>query len=78
MTTVSVTSKGQIAIPARIRKLLAIEKGTRLHIEERGEQIILTPLTADYLDRMAGTLKGSDSLSEKLLAEREADRQREH
>ena len=70
MSIVTVTSKGQIVIPARTRRRLGIEKGTRLYIEERGQEIIIRPLTPEYLDQMAGILKGPDSLSKKLLEER--------
>ncbi len=35
MSIATVTSKGQISIPARIRKHLGIEKGTQLFVEER-------------------------------------------
>jgi AbrB family looped-hinge helix DNA binding protein len=76
-TTVTVTAKGQISIPARIRKRLRIEKGVRLRIEERGDEIVLTPLTPEYLDRMAGILRGPESLSQKLLQGRQEARERE-
>ena len=78
MPTATVTAKGQVAIPVRIRRRLGIEKGTRLYIEERDDEIVLRPLTPEYLDRMAGVLRGSDSLSGKLLDERQAERRREH
>ena len=77
MAIATVTSKGQIAIPARIRKNYGIEKGTRLYIEERRGEIVLKPLTPEYLDQMAGVLKGPVSLSQKLLAERAADNEKE-
>ncbi len=76
MTIATVTSKGQIAIPAKIRKRLGIQKGTRLYIEERDEGLILKPLTPEYLDKTAGILKGPVSLSQKLLEERAADKQK--
>ena len=72
MSIATVTSKGQIAIPARIRRRFGIEKGTRLYIEERGEEIVLKPLTAEYIDRTAGILKSEVSLTGKLLQERAA------
>lgn len=77
MTIATVTSKGQIAIPAPIRKRLGIHQGTRLYVEERGEEIVLKPLNPEYLDRTAGILKGPVSLSRKLLEERAVDRQQE-
>ena len=39
MSIVTVTSKGQIAIPAHIRRRFGIEKDTRLYMEDRGEEI---------------------------------------
>jgi AbrB family looped-hinge helix DNA binding protein len=58
-----VTAKGQIVIPSKIRRRLNIKKGTRLSIVERGNEIILRPLTEDYFESMAGVLntKGSPS-----------------
>ena len=77
MSITTVTSKGQISIPARIRKHLGIEKGTQLFIEERGQEIVLKPLTTEHLDRVAGILGGGTKLSDKLLRERAADRKGE-
>lgn len=77
MPIVTVTSKGQIAIPAKTRKRLGIERGTRLYVEERGEEIVMRPITQAFLDRTAGILKGEVSLSQSLLKERAKDRDRE-
>ena len=40
------TSKGQIVIPASIRRRLGIKAGTRIKIEEHGDEIILKPNNA--------------------------------
>lgn len=77
MNIMTVTTKGQIVIPARIRQKYGIKKGTRLCIEEHGDELILKPLTPEYLDKVAGVLKGPDSLSQKLLQERASERERE-
>ena len=77
MPTATVTSKGQIVIPVKIRRRLGIEKGTCLYLEERGGEIVLRPINQEYLDKVAGVLKGPVSLSRKLLKERAADRERE-
>jgi len=57
MTTAVVTTKGQIVIPSPIRKHLNIKKGTMCHIEERGGEIVLKPLTDEYFEKIAGTLE---------------------
>lgn len=75
MVTTIVTTKGQIVIPSRIRRKLNIKKGTRLSIEERGDQLILQPLTTEYFKKIAGIAgtkgKGVASLLEDRAKEKE-------
>jgi AbrB family looped-hinge helix DNA binding protein len=77
MTITVVTSKGQIVIPSKLRRKLKITQGTKLYIEERGEEIILKPVTPDYVDKIAGVLKTKGKLSKALLKERVRDKLRE-
>ncbi len=77
MVTAVVTTKGQVVIPAGIRKRLNIKKGTRLYIEEKGDEVVLRPVTPAYLDKIAGVLQTQGRLSKSLLKERARDRKRE-
>jgi len=77
VTRARVSSKGQVVIPAHIRRKFGIRKGTILLIEERDDGIVMRPLTAAYFDRFAGILKGEDSLTEALLEERAREKARE-
>jgi AbrB family looped-hinge helix DNA binding protein len=77
MPTTIVTTKGQIVIPSKIRRRLNIKKGTTLHIEERGDELILKPITPAYFERIAGVLPTKGKLSKALLNERARDRERE-
>lgn len=43
MKTVTVSSKGQISLPAGLLRSLEIEKGSRLVLIQKGEQILLVP-----------------------------------
>lgn len=72
----SVTIKGQVVIPARLRHRLGIKKGTRLYVEERNGEIILRPLNREYFQKMSGILKGS-GLVKALEEERREDLKRE-
>jgi AbrB family looped-hinge helix DNA binding protein len=54
----SVTLKGQVVIPAKLRHRLGIKKGTKLYVEERNGEIILRPLNREYFQKMSGILKG--------------------
>jgi len=73
MYTVTTTQKGQIVIPAKIRKKLHIKKGTKLYIEEQGKQIIIKPATSEYIDSLAGMLNSKEKLSDYLIKERKAE-----
>ena len=42
MEKVTVSSKGQIAIPKQIREALNLAEGTRLTLEVRGQEIVLS------------------------------------
>lgn len=77
MVTTIVTTKGQIVIPSRMRRKLNIKKGTRLCIEEKGDQLILYPLTDDYFKRMAGIASAKGKGVTALLEERAKDKENE-
>jgi AbrB family looped-hinge helix DNA binding protein len=77
MATTVVTTKGQVVIPAKIRRKLNIRKGTRLYIEEGGDGLILKPVTPAYLEKVAGVLPTKGKLSKALLQERVWDKKRE-
>ena len=72
-----VTSKGQMVIPSKLRKKYGIQSGTEVGFIERGGEIILQPLTREFLQGVCGMLKSKTSVTEELLAERKKDRRRE-
>ena len=77
MTTTVVTTKGQIVIPSKIRRKHNIKKGTKLYIEERGDELILKAVTPAYFEKIAGVLQTKGKLSKTLLEERAKDKERE-
>ncbi len=68
------TSKGQIVIPASIRRRLGIKEGTRIKIEERGDEIILKPITREYVHSQRGKFRGK-GLMKALMAEKKRERE---
>lgn len=68
-----VTTKGQVVIPARLRKRLKIKKGTMVAFSEENGRLVLQPITDDFIASLKGSLKGGGAL-EYLLAERKKDR----
>jgi len=77
MTTTTVTTKGQIVIPSKIRRKHNIKRGTKLYIEERGDELILKAVTPAYFEKIAGVLQTKGKLSKALLEERSKDKERE-
>lgn len=73
MATVKTLSKGQIVIPAGIRKRYRIEPGTRIQIMEYGGIIYLIPPVEDPIRAACGLLPSKPSLSRKLLRERKKE-----
>jgi len=72
----AITIKGQVVIPAKIRRRLGITKGTKFYVEDREGEIILRPLNKEYFQKMSGILKGG-GLVKALEETRAEDRKRE-
>lgn len=70
------TSKGQIVIPSSIRRKFGIKEGTRIEIEvdEDAKEIILKPITREYVHSLRGKFKGK-GLLKALMAEKEKERE---
>ena len=75
METVA-TSKGQVVIPSKIRKQLGIKDGTYLQIDVNAvtRQIILTPVTREYVRSLRGKYKGK-GLMKALMADKKRERE---
>jgi len=67
-----VTSKGQLVIPAKIRRALRIGRGTRVRFEQIDGGIAIYPQRAYEVDRFRGILAG---LGLPADLEREPDRE---
>lgn len=71
-----VSAKGQVVIPAPLRRKYGLKKGTNLAVSEQEGQIVLRPITPDLIDSLYGSLKGS-GLVGALQAERTREVRRE-
>lgn len=72
------TTKGQIVIPSSVRRKLGIKTGTRIRVEldEANAQIILKPITREYIESWRGKFKGA-GLLEDLASEKQREKERE-
>jgi AbrB family looped-hinge helix DNA binding protein len=77
----TVSSKGQMVIPAQIREALGIEAGTRIAVRQEGTRVILEPDTLAaklrLIDQLCGITAGGPSGTDMLLAERRREREME-
>lgn len=69
------TIKGQIVIPSSLRRKFGIKEGTRIQVEadEKTHQIILKPITREYVFGLKGKLRGKGILK-ALMAEKRKER----
>ncbi|MGC9997054.1 MAG: AbrB/MazE/SpoVT family DNA-binding domain-containing protein [Terriglobia bacterium] len=72
--TGTVTVKGQVVIPAPLRRRLGIKKGTVVSFLEENGHIVVQPVTREFVRRLRGSLKGSPSTLEHLIEERRKER----
>lgn len=77
MITTRMTSKGQVVIPAEVRRRLGIGKGTPFVVDDKDGAIILKPVTREYFDRLAGVLPRTPSLAKQLAEEHAQEREKE-
>jgi AbrB family looped-hinge helix DNA binding protein len=70
-----VTTKGQLVIPARLRRRFGIKKGTMVTFTEDDGRIIVQPVTREFIRGLRGSLKGGPSALAALLEERQRERE---
>lgn len=58
MELAKVTSKGQVTIPAAIRKMLGIREGDKLLFVEEGEKVVLMNASTNALLKAQEAFKG--------------------
>lgn len=70
------TSKGQIVIPSSVRRKFGIKEGTRIqiNISDDEKEIILTPITREYVHSLRGKFKGK-GLLKALMADKKKERE---
>ena len=71
----TVTTKGQLVIPSKLRRKYAIRKGTQVAFVEEENRLVLQPLTPEFIRSLRGSLKGEPSALKILQEERKRDRE---
>jgi len=72
---ISISSKGQMVIPARIRKKYRIEARSKVELVDTGKEIVIIPLPREPFKSSRGILKGVTT--KDLIKVRREERRRE-
>ena len=74
MMTTRASSKGQIVIPAKLRRKYHIKAGTTIRVVDEGDHIVLRPITRELIYSLYGKYKDYDLL-EALAEEKKYERE---
>lgn len=77
MNIVTTSPKGQVVIPAEIRKAIGLESGQKVSVELRHEEIVIKPLPKEPIKSLRGKFSSGSSMTQALLKERKEDAKRE-
>lgn len=77
METSIMTVKGQIVVPARMRRKFGLKKGAKVAIIEDAHGFIVRPLDRKYFDQFAGILPGKGRATKALIDERRKEKENE-
>jgi AbrB family looped-hinge helix DNA binding protein len=70
----TVTTKGQLVIPSKLRRKYSIKEGTQVAFLEQENRLVLQPITSEFIRSLRGSLKGEPSAMKGLLEGRKRER----
>ena len=70
-----VTVKGQVVIPSKLRRKFGIKRGTQVYLYERGGEIVIRPVTDEYLRSLAGIMGTKGKLLKALMEDKAKERE---
>jgi len=70
-----VTVKGQIVVPANIRRKFGIKKGTKIAFIEQHGKLFIQPLDKSYFESLAGVLGTEGKLLKSLMEDKKRERE---
>jgi AbrB family looped-hinge helix DNA binding protein len=70
----TVTTKGQLVIPSKLRRKYSIKERTQVAFLEQENRLVLQPLTSEFVRSLRGSLKGEPSAMKALREGRKRER----
>jgi AbrB family looped-hinge helix DNA binding protein len=62
----TISSKGQLIIPAELRAQMKLAAGTKVSIQREGSALIVRPITPEFIDSLIGCTKGAGAERERM------------
>ncbi|MDD2237578.1 MAG: AbrB/MazE/SpoVT family DNA-binding domain-containing protein [Kiritimatiellae bacterium] len=78
MSSVTMSSKGWVVIPAVYRKKYRMKAGSSVEVVDYGGGLSLVPSFEEATREAQGLLRGGSSLTQALVRERRKERDHEH
>jgi AbrB family looped-hinge helix DNA binding protein len=75
METSIVTIKGQVVIPAKIRRKFGIKNGTKVQFFEENGEIKMVPITEKTIESNVGLLETKGNLLKALMEDKKKERE---
>ena len=75
METSIVTVKGQVVVPAKIRRRFGIKKGTKIAFIEQNGKLMIQPLDKNYFESLAGILGTEGKMLKSLMDDKKRERE---
>ena len=73
----TITSKGQVVVPAKLRRRYGLKPGTKVYFIERNDEILFQPQTKEFIRSVHGLLASETPVTKELLKERAKDKEHE-
>ncbi len=73
MSKIRLSAKGQLVLPAELRKRMRLKPGTEFAVDEQAGRIILQPVTDQYIQSLRGMLGDTTDLIEQLRRDHEKE-----
>jgi AbrB family looped-hinge helix DNA binding protein len=73
----TISTKGQLVIPADVRAELGIQPGSRIALTVEDTRIILQPVNRLLVEKLRGRFAGGPSMADELQRQRREDHERD-
>ena len=77
MTVLTISQKGWVVIPAELRRKYDLRPGTMVQLVDYGGVLAIVPVLEDSIAEAAGMVRGSSSLTKRLIADHREEAARE-